>query len=160
MKRLRLLACSEQSEGIFYAPCNDNLRARRLMAEQRNQRGFTLVELLVSFALVFILITGTAQLTIHSLLLKRRADCNLRTAELAFSKLEHLKSLPYESEELKEGFQIESVKEEGLLETFWREWRIQDISSDMKRIEIEVFSENFTQKKLRMVLFLSKNLGF
>jgi prepilin-type N-terminal cleavage/methylation domain-containing protein len=134
--------------------------ARRQMDDERNQRGFTLVELLVSFALVFILITGTAQLTIHSLLAASKADYNLRTAELAFSKLEYLKSLPYESEELKEGFQTESVKEEGLLETFWQEWRIQDISSSIKRIEIEVFSENFTRKKLRMVLFLSRDLGF
>ncbi len=74
------------------------------------------MEVLVSFALVFILITGTAQLTIHSLLVKRRADCNLRTAELASSKLEYLKSLPYESDELKEGFQMESVRGAGLLE--------------------------------------------
>lgn len=130
------------------------------MDDQRHQRGFTLVEALVSLALVFILITGTAQLTIHSLLVKRRADCNLRTAELASSKLEHLRSLPYESDELKAGFQVESVRGKGLLETFWREWRIQDISSNMKRVEIEIFSENFTQKKLRVVLFISKDLGF
>jgi prepilin-type N-terminal cleavage/methylation domain-containing protein len=130
------------------------------MAELKNQRGFTLVEVLVSFALVFILITGTAQLTIHSLLVKRRADCNLKTAELASSKLEYLKSLPHESEELKAGFQMESVRGEGLHETFWREWRIQDISSSIKRIEIEIFSGNRPQKKLRVVLFLSRELGF
>jgi len=130
------------------------------MHGQRKKRGFTLVEVLVSFALVFILITGTAQLTIHSLLVKRRADCNLITAELASSKLEYLKSLPYESDELKEGFQIESVRGEGLLESFWKEWRIQDISSSIKRVEIEIFSENHPQKKLRMVLFLSRELGF
>jgi len=130
------------------------------MDDQRKKRGFTLVEALVSFALLFILITGTAQLTIHSLLVKRRADCNLKTAELASSKLEYLKSLPYESDELKEGFQMESFKGEGLLETFWREWRIQDISSNMKRVEIEIFSENYPQKKLKMVLFLSRDLGF
>jgi len=40
------------------------------MDELKNQHGFTLVEVLVSLALVFILITGTAQLTIHSLLVK------------------------------------------------------------------------------------------
>ena len=130
------------------------------MDEQRHQVGFTLVEVLVSFALVFILITGTAQLTIHSLLVKRRADCNLRTAELASSKLEYLKSLPYESDELKEGFQMESVKGGGLLDTFWREWRIQDVSSSMKRVEVEIFSENNLQKRLRIVLFLSRDLGF
>ena len=130
------------------------------MDDQRQQRGFTLVEVLISFALVFILITGTAQLTVHSFLIKRRADCNLRIAQLASSKLEYLKSLPYESDELKQGFQMESVRGEGLLETFWREWRIQDISSSMKRVEIETFSENYPQKNLRMVLFISKDLGF
>ena len=130
------------------------------MDELKNQRGFTLVEALVSFALVFILITGTAQLTIHSLLVKRRADYNLKTAELASSKLEYLKSLPYESDELKEGFQMEPIRGEGLHETFWREWRIQDISPAMKRVEIEIFSENLPQNKLRMVLFLSRELGF
>ena len=130
------------------------------MDELKNQRGFTLVEVLVSFALVFILITGTAQLTMHSLFVKRRADGNLRTAELASSKLEYFKSLPYENDELKEGFQIESVRGGSLLETFWREWRIQDISSSMKRVEIEIFSENHSQRRLKIVLFLSRDLGF
>ncbi len=130
------------------------------MDELNNQRGFTLVEVLVSFALVFILITGTAQLTMHSLFVKRRADGNLRTAELASSKLEYFKSLPYENDELKEGFQIESVRGGSLLETFWREWRIQDISSSMKRVEIEIFSENHSQRRLKIVLFLSRDLGF
>lgn len=125
-----------------------------------NQRGFTLVEFLISFALVTFLIVGTAQLTLHSLLIKRRADCNLASAELASSKLEYLKSLPYESYELKEGHQAESVRGEGLLETFRQEWRIQDISSNMKRIEIESYSENLPQKKIRLVLFLSRELGF
>jgi len=130
------------------------------MDDQINQLGFTLVELLVSFALVFILITGTAQLTIHSLLVKRRADFNLRTAELASSMLEYLKSLPYENDELKEGFQIESIRGEGTRKTFWREWRIQDISSNMKRVEIEIFSENHPQKKTQLVLLICRELGF
>jgi len=130
------------------------------MNDQMNKQGFTLIELLISFALVFILITGTAQLTIHSLLVKRRADFNLRSTALASSMLEYLKSLPYESDELKEGFQTESVRGEGLLETFRIELRIQDISSNMKRVEIETFSEKCPQKKTRLVLFLSRELGF
>lgn len=130
------------------------------MNDQMNKQGFTLVELLISFALVFILITGTAQLTIHSLLVKRRADFNLKSAELASSMLEYLKSLPYESDELKEGFQTESVRGEGLLETFRIELRIQDISLNMKRVEIETFSEKCPQKNTRLVLFLSRELGF
>lgn len=128
--------------------------------DRLNQRGFSLVELLISSAIVLFLIVGTAQLALHSLVVKRRADCNLKTAELASSKLEYLKSLPYESDELKEGLQTETLRGEGPFDIFRREWKIQDISWNMKRVEIESFSESYPQKKTRMVLFLSRELGF
>jgi len=125
-----------------------------------NQKGFSLVELLISFVLIAILTTGTAQLAVHSLLVKRRADCNFCSAELASSLLEYFKSLPYESDELKEGFWKESAGGEGILGTFWKEWRIQDLSPNMKRIEIESYAESCSQKKIRLVLLLSRELGF
>ncbi len=125
-----------------------------------NQKGFSLVELLISFVLIAILTTGTAQLAVHSLLVKRRADCNFISAELASSLLEYFKSLPYESDELKEGFLKESAGGEGILGTFWKEWRIQDLSPNMKRIEIESYAQSCSQKKVRLVLLLSRELGF
>lgn len=125
-----------------------------------NQKGFSLVELLISFVLIAILTTGTAQLAVHSLLVKRRADCNFISAELASSLLEYFKSLPYESDELKEGFLKESAGGEGILGTFWKEWWIQDLSPNMKRIEIESYAESGSQKKVRLALLLSRELGF
>jgi prepilin-type N-terminal cleavage/methylation domain-containing protein len=65
---------------------------------QTNNRGFTLVEFLVSLTLVTLLLTGTVQLTIYSLLVKRNADLNLKITEHASSLFEHFKSFPYESE--------------------------------------------------------------
>ena len=125
-----------------------------------NLLGFTLVELLISFALITFLISGTAQLTIHSLFAKSRADHNLRSAELAASKLEYFKSLAYESDELKEGIQTETIKEEGAQQIYLIEWRIQDTSLNMKRIEMEIYFKNYPQKKTRVVLLLSRELGF
>lgn len=122
--------------------------------------GFTLVEFLVSFTLVTLLITGTVQITIHTLFIKRNADLNMKTAELASSFLEYLKSLPYESDVLKVGSREESIKEDGSRETFRREWKVTDIDANMKRIEVECFSENRRFKKTRLVLYLSKELGF
>lgn len=118
------------------------------------------MELLISFVLIAILTTGTAQLAVHSLLVKRRADCNLISAALASSLLEYFKSLPYESDELKEGFWKESAGGEGILGTFWKEWWIQDLSPNMKRIEIESYAESGSQKKIRLALLLSRELGF
>jgi len=129
-------------------------------ATQKNHPGFTLVEFLVSFTLVMLLLTGTVQLTIHSLLVKRNADINLKTAELSSSFLEYIKSLPYESEELKEGLKSETFQGEGSLEVFQQEWRVENISPNLKRIEVECFSENRRFKKTRLVLYLSKELGF
>lgn len=126
---------------------------------KRNDKGFTLLELLISFVLVIIVITATAQLTIHSLLIQKRADCNLRAAELASSKLEYLKSLPYESDELKEAVLTESI-EDGSFNTYQREWRIEAVSSNMKKIEIICFGQSCPSKKIRMILFLCHELGF
>jgi len=125
-----------------------------------SERGFSLIEVLLSFALVTFLITGTAQLIIHSFLVKKKADNNFKMAELASSKLEYLKSRLYESDELKEGSRSESLEGENPRENFLREWKIEDISSKMKRIEIEVFAKNGPRKKTQLVLFLSQGLGF
>jgi Tfp pilus assembly protein PilV len=127
---------------------------------QTRHPGFTLVEFLVSFTLVMLLLTGTVQLTIHSLLVKRNADLNLKTAELASSLLEYFKSLPYESEELKEGRWSDTFQEEDSLETFRQEWKVENISPTLKSIEVECFSEKHPLKKIRLVLYLSKELGF
>jgi len=127
---------------------------------KRTRNGFSLLEFLISLSILTILITATAQLIIHSFFVKRRAEINLKIAELGSFKLEYFKSLPYESDELKEGHHIESIKEEGSQESFRRGWKIQDISSSLKRVEIEIFSESNIQKKARLVLYLSRELDF
>jgi len=124
------------------------------------KQGFSLVELLISLCLLTFLITATAQVIIHSLFVQRRVEINLKIAELASLKLEYLKSLSFESDELKEGHRSELLKGDGSKERFIRAWGIQDISSSMKRIEIEVFSKSYPQKKVRLVLFISRELGF
>ncbi len=130
------------------------------MKGQTNNRGFTLVEFLISLTLVTLLLTGTVQLTIYSLLVKRNADLNLKITEHASSLFEHFKSFPYESEELKEGQVAETIKEEGSFETFIRKWKIEEISPHLKEIELEVTSEKYSQKKIRLVLYISRELGF
>lgn len=125
-----------------------------------NKQGFSLVELLISLCLLTFLITATAQVIIHSFFCKRRAEINLKLAELVSLKLEYLKSLPCESDELKEGYRSESLKGSSSQEILIRTWRIQDISSSMKRVEIEVFSKRYPQKSVRLVLFISRELGF
>ncbi len=123
-------------------------------------KGFTLIELLISFAIVVILVMGAAQLTIHSLLVKRRSDLSMTSAEMASSKLEYLKGLPYESDELGEGFSVERLQDDSRDEFYQRIWRIKDVSPHLKRIEMECYSESYPKKGVRLVLFFSRELGF
>jgi Tfp pilus assembly protein PilV len=136
------------------------MQKRFLMNKQKKNQGVSLVELLVSFSLVTLLITGTLQLTVHSLLIHRNASLNLKTAELAASLLEYLRSLPFESEELKEARKSEVIREPGSLQTFRREWKIEDISANLKKVEVACFSESHPQRKTGLVLYLSRELGF
>jgi hypothetical protein len=80
-------------------------------------------------------------------------------AALVSSKLECLKSLPYESGEL-QAASYNEILEGRFPEVYLREWMIEDISSNMKRIELTVYPENHPEKTLRISLFLSRELGF
>lgn len=123
-------------------------------------QGFSLIEVLISFALVTWLILGISQLIIHSLSIKRRSDDSVKSAELASSKLEHFKSLPFESSELFEGVGEESLKGYEPKKFFRREWSIEAASPNLKKIIMNCFSEICPEKKTRLVLYLSKELGF
>ena len=125
-----------------------------------NQQGFSLVELLISFLIISSLILGTAELTLHSLHVKKRSDVSVKSAELASSKLEYFKSLLYESDELADGSWSEDFIDDFTHQSFHREWSIQAVSFNMKKIEITCYSENYREKKMRLVLYLCKELGF
>ena len=125
-----------------------------------NKQGFSQLEFLISFTLLIFVITATAQVIIHSLFAKRRAEINSKIIELAVLKLEYFKSLPYESNELSPGQKSESLKGDVSLQTYTRSWKIQDISSNLKKVEMEVSSQKGPQKKTRLVLFISRELGF
>ena len=128
--------------------------------KEKNYRGFTLLELLISFAIVVILLLGAAQLTLHSLYVKRTSDRSLESAELATDKLEYLKSLPFDSQELKQSSNVERVRNRRSDDIFRREWKIFDVNPKMKRIEVECHSESCAHRIVRFVLYYSKELGF
>jgi prepilin-type N-terminal cleavage/methylation domain-containing protein len=132
----------------------------RKKMKKNNQRGFTLLELLISFTIVALLLLGAVQLTLHSLYVKRASDCGLESAELASDKLEYLKSFPFESPELEENSNIERISSQRRNDVFQRGWTVVDVSQNLKKIEVECYSESCAHKKARLVLFYSKELGF
>jgi prepilin-type N-terminal cleavage/methylation domain-containing protein len=125
----------------------------------KTHRGFSFVEVLLAMALISFLLAGTAELVIRSISLKKKAEVNLQLAGLVSSKLECLKSMPYESSELQAASYNEILRSP-FPEVYLREWTIEDISTNLKRIGLTVYPENHPEKTLRISLFLSKELGF
>lgn len=124
------------------------------------EHGFSLVELLISLCLLSFIITSTAQLIISSFLVKRHAERTLHLAELASTKLERLKSLPFESSELKEGNSVEYYTDETRGQRYKSLWEIREISSRLRMVEIEIFPEKKPQERVRIALLISEDLGF
>lgn len=121
------------------------------------RRGFTLIEVLVALTIVVILVAGAAELISLSLLLKKRADTHAAAARLVAEKLESLRGLPFGHEGLRAGANTETLGAAGE-GVYVREWLIEDLSADRKRIGVHVKSDGRTVA--RAVLLVSRNLGF
>ena len=122
--------------------------------------GFSLIEFLVSLSLFSLIIMSTAQLIMYSFQIKRRAELSIHLAEAASDKLEYFKSLNFYSQEFQQSYGNDFHTLEAPQKKYIRTWKIFDISSRLKRIEIEVYSEKKSDKKLNISLFISKELGF
>lgn len=135
-------------------------KKKSLLKNKSFPSGFTLIEVLISFSLTIFLLMGMGQLILYSLKVKTRTDCGLTSTLLASSKLTAFQSLAFENRELMEDFKEERVKEERTHKKYLVQWKIQDVDSTLKKIEITCTPENHTQKKAQLVLYLCKELRF
>jgi prepilin-type N-terminal cleavage/methylation domain-containing protein len=131
-----------------------------LTLKEKTRSGFSMIELLIAMSIMSLFILGTAQLTLHSIHLKRKSDCLVRAAELASTALEHFKSLPYDSMELEDGDGEEIINDERSNHLFLRGWTIRRASASLKRIAMDCYAKNHPRKRIRAILVLSRELGF
>lgn len=122
--------------------------------------GFTLIEVLVSSSLIMFLLLSITQLILYSLLVKNRTDWGRISSELASSKLEYFKSLSFENQELQEGTTEERLKEKNTHKIFKIKWKIKDLNESLKKVEIVCYPDSALSKKVELILYISKELGF
>ena len=126
----------------------------------RKRSGFSYIEILISFVITFLLILGTAQLTMVSLLSKQSSDVRLKISELLSSKLELFKSHSFSGPALEEGNHEEHIKDLTSGLTYVWSWYNQAVSADLSSIEIGCFPKNSPYREIRLFLYFSKDLGF
>ncbi|MFZ2053341.1 MAG: prepilin-type N-terminal cleavage/methylation domain-containing protein [Candidatus Aminicenantales bacterium] len=130
------------------------------MSQKKRKHGFSLIELLISSALILFLITGTAQLLIFSLAAKRTADSHFTAVRRASSRLEELKSLPFDDEELEAGTHQEDIADPASPEKYRIAWRVEDIEENLKKIVLEVHPQGKPQRRTAFCLLLCRELEF
>lgn len=127
---------------------------------EKKTSGFSFIELLVSFAVSFLLILGTIQLTLHSMMVKKRSDFRLNECSLISSQLEQLKSLFFSGGEWQEENHSLTIKAPGGHQFFILEWTLLSDPAGNKSIKMSCFPESAPQRKTEVLLFLSEELGF
>jgi hypothetical protein len=135
-------------------------RQGRAIAGTAHGRGFGLIEVLAAMALAFLLIIGTSELVALSLWAKWKGDIVSDMAQAASSKLETLKSGPFEGEALKAGTYSETLEDPTSRITFEEHWTIEDVDPSQKRIRLDIAARGRPEAAAALVLFISRDLGF
>jgi Tfp pilus assembly protein PilV len=123
-------------------------------------RGFTLIETLLNLALAAFLVAGTAELMLRAAHLKKRSDTLTASAGLAASKLESLRALPFDSDDMAEGAYQESVKDRATGRQFQISWTIDTISDQVKHITVRAAPSGTAERGTELKLILARPLGF
>ncbi len=126
----------------------------------KKKSGFSFIEILISFVIIFLLILGTAQLTLLSLLSKQSSEERLKISELLSSKLEYFKSSSFKGSALEEGNHEERIKDPSSELTYIWNWHYQTVSINLSCIEMGCYPENSPQREIRLLLYFSRSLGF
>ena len=158
-------------DGAAAAPAILSLRSFSLFMARLSQwgqsgkkgmknRGFGLIELLISSSLILFLIIGTAQLLGLSLAAKGNGEFLFRAARVASSKLEHFKSLPFESAELEAGIHEEDIRDPAFPRPCRIVWRVENPDEGLKKVILECFSPDKPQRRAVFCLLLCRTLEF
>jgi len=126
----------------------------------RTQPGFSLIEALVSLALVSFLILGTAHMLTTALQIRLRCDRMSKSSEAAAAFLSKMKSRPFESTTLEEGSGEEKFHNPKDPVSYILRWSVTDISDRMKQVEVTCFAEDLPRKRTHLILYISRDLGF
>lgn len=122
--------------------------------------GFTLIEVLVALAVAMLLVAGTAELIALALAAMRSGDTASEMAQVLAAKLEHLKSCPYDGDELRPGSYEESILGASGLRTFVFSWTIEDDGNGMKLVRVRAHPKGRPRSRTSLALYIFRNLGF
>jgi len=125
-----------------------------------NKRGFGLIEVLVSAALLLFMIAGTAQLFMASLGAKAAGDFAFAAARQAASLLERDKTLPFDSLELAPGLSRPTVEDGAFPGRLEATHEVEALEDGRKKVTVVISNRYSPWKRQAYCLMLCRELGF
>ena len=102
-------------------------------------KGFTLIETLVSLALLLLAVLFSARVMFFALGQSRQADLRFRLVETAEYYKNHLSALPFSAPDLADGGHRQASR------TFIVSWRVEPAAVGLKRVDLRVAGQNCAQ---------------
>lgn len=124
------------------------------------KKGFSLLELIISMAIIFFFLVGLAQALLYAMDIKSRYHDHMKIMEEITKKCEYFKSLPFESSELNIGTQSEVIPDNQSQRSYVVSCQIWKISPCLKAVKIACHPENKIKPSSSVTIYLSKRLGF
>ncbi len=128
--------------------------------KRRKTKGFSLIELIIGFAILVFFLLSTAQLLLLSKSIQNRYKDHILIMRFISDRLEYLRSMPYDSPEIQQGIFTDLKFDPDSSNRFRIVWQISDISSRLKSIDISCYPEGNTTRKTETNLYLCLNLEF
>ncbi|MBD3412921.1 MAG: prepilin-type N-terminal cleavage/methylation domain-containing protein [Candidatus Aminicenantes bacterium] len=128
--------------------------------DKMKHKGFSLIEVMISLFIFTLLVLGTFQTLIYSLAVQQRCQNRITSLELAANRMEKLKSLRFDHPKLNQSEQQEMIRPPGSNKTYRLMTSVQDISQNVKQIEISCSPQDRDQYQVSLVLYVCQELGF
>lgn len=130
------------------------------MVKKQNPQGFSLIELLIAFSLLVFVLVSSAQLLIYAQSVFSRYRDLVQCSHTLAEHAEHLRSLPFDSPELKTGSYAVENTDPSSGRTYALTWTIEDAAPGQKTVRIRCHRTGHARRGSEAELLLLSALGF
>ena len=154
---------SSGTHGTIYAEVTfrKTMKQDLILTTKRSRiEGFSMIDLLLAFAIIFFLLVNLAQILILAQNSQNRYRDHLLASGFVLEQLAVLRSCPFQHTDMQPGSYLKEYQDPDSERVFVVNWTIADVSPDLKSVEICCSRKEGSKHATKTSLYLSQELGF